>query len=685
MRNSNLETAIEVMNQQLRSITQSIGPETMSHIRRHTQLEDMEVGDELYSSHSLCDAEVVFDASPTGLHHPSEDIWEEKLSQHLPYSINETYTLLLYYITQLKVNSSRIPFILTFFEAFLPPDNRFSKQDFLRTFSTTSPVKRFHFCHDHKIVSGNDDCCDCRDKGCFLWCSPVEQFVERLKKDRDFYDMAQDFRLNQKQRNGTSVDVYDGLVYQTIAAPITESPGGYSFMLNYDGATKWKSSKTTAIPIYMVCNELPLNQRFRVENILFCGLWFGQDKPKANILFSVLVDELIAAERGIMSCDPYGRLTLVRTRCINASCDIPAKAELFCQKQHGGKGSCYYCRHQGLKMGTRFSYPLIRCYKGQPIDHSMRSEQDILAIYDMLDAESDNRQAIDGIVGKSVFHKLPYWKWTMFGCIDFMHLLMGVFRLLVKLWTKSKYHKFEGRVVLSQERWESFDRLLLVQKIPNIFHRNVRSMVNHHKYWKASECLVFLLYTSRLMRSCFPQGSPHFSHHMTLVTSLYDVLRVGQTVKELDDIEKKLVQYVLDFQSIYGEEFVTLNIHLLTHLVSSIKNHGPLMCYSTFPFESYNSLLMKSIHGTYRVEHGIARTIPLFQHLHERLKLLKGNGSLKLLRKLKVCLSVPIVQLIPCALTPTTGKTFLWKFSRSGWLQVVQENFEPLGFNCCSL
>jgi len=144
-----------------------------------------------------------------------------------------------------------------------------------------------------------------------------------------------------------------------------------------------------------------------------------------------------------------------------------------------------------------------------------------------------------------------------------------------------------------------------------------------------------LLYISRLSNYLFGLKIDYYHHHILLVNSLHAILTRGQSIQQLIEIERDFLRYIVQ---LYGERYVTLNIHLLSHLVRSVRMHGPLVCYSTFPFESYNGIIMRAIHGTYRVEQGICRTIPLYQHLQTRIKNVKNINSLKLLSKLQVCL-----------------------------------------------
>jgi hypothetical protein len=63
--------------------------------------------------------------------------------------------------------------------------------------------------------------------------------------------------------------------------------------LNTDGVKVFKSSKKGSLwPIQFVNNELDASVRYKPENIILCGLWFGGDPPM-ELFFKPLIEELI--------------------------------------------------------------------------------------------------------------------------------------------------------------------------------------------------------------------------------------------------------------------------------------------------------------------------------------------------------------------------------------------------------
>ena len=58
-------------------------------------------------------------------------------------------------------------------------------------------------------------------------------------------------------------------------------PENIGVILNTDGVSIFKSSKISIWPVYLeIANYLPLI-RFRMENMITCGIWVGNSKPLA--------------------------------------------------------------------------------------------------------------------------------------------------------------------------------------------------------------------------------------------------------------------------------------------------------------------------------------------------------------------------------------------------------------------
>lgn len=75
------------------------------------------------------------------------------------------------------------------------------------------------------------------------------------------------------------------------------------------------------------------------------------------------------------------------------------------------------------------------------------------------------------------------------------------------------------------------------------------------------------------------------------------VLRNDLKSNDLDKCEKIIRKFVKKFENLYGEKYMVYNVHLLMHLIDSVRNFGPAWCYALFPYENFNGILKSFVKG----------------------------------------------------------------------------------------
>ena len=58
---------------------------------------------------------------------------------------------------------------------------------------------------------------------------------------------------------------------------------------------------------------------------------------------------------------------------------------------------------------------------------------------------------------------------------------------------------------------------------------------------------------------------------------------------------------------------MTMNVHTLLHIASTVEELGPLWAYSCFSFEGINGVLLKQVHGTQGIALQCMRTYSMIQ------------------------------------------------------------------------
>lgn len=92
--------------------------------------------------------------------------------------------------------------------------------------------------------------------------------------------------------------------------------------------------------------------------------------------------------------------------------------------------------------------------------------------------------------------------------------------------------------------------------------------------------------------------------------------------------------FVLNLPVLYGERYLTSNIHLLLHLAYKVEYLGPLWCSSCFYFEDFNGQLCRLFHGTQSIETQIAFVVCVHQKLPQMSAFLQYGSCEKDFKKM---------------------------------------------------
>lgn len=156
------------------------------------------------------------------------------------------------------------------------------------------------------------------------------------------------------------------------------------------------------------------------------------------------------------------------------------------------------------------------------------------------------------------------------------------------------------------------NRLLSISS-PKIITRTPRPLTER-KLWRASEWRSwFLFYSLTCLRGILP--NKYLRHWSLFVITINILLQDSITHTALTKAKSLVVKFVVKFQSFYGKQSMTYNVHLLLHLCQSVENYGPLWAHNTFPFENANRLLLKNKHSPARIIPQLTKRILFFQDI----------------------------------------------------------------------
>ncbi|CAG2245020.1 unnamed protein product [Mytilus edulis] len=223
-----------------------------------------------------------------------------------------------------------------------------------------------------------------------------------------------------------------------------------------------------------------------------------------------------------------------------------------------------------------------------------------------------NGTLLNGYKGIIFLMAFKYYDFVKSSSIDYMHgVLLGITKLLINLWTNGsnskEYFSISSSISIIDERLKRI-------KPPSYITRVPRTISNHIKYWKASELRTWLFfYSLPILCDILPEN--YFHHYSCFVEGIYLLCTDCITPDDLKRSQTMLSYFVHMFTALYGQRYMTLNMHSLLHLPECVEDLGPMWVYSCFPYENANGLLTKLFHGTQNIELQIISSLSIVQNM----------------------------------------------------------------------
>lgn len=144
-------------------------------------------------------------------------------------------------------------------------------------------------------------------------------------------------------------DITDGSIYQNfLADQKNRRPEEiYTFLLNSDGIKVCNKSELSIWPVYLAINEIPLQYRFCVDNVIVAGLSVAYSKPKMNTFLKPIIQELMKYEYGIDVSIDKNIKDIAYFYTLHAVFDKPARADILNIKNANGSYGCLKCLQPG--------------------------------------------------------------------------------------------------------------------------------------------------------------------------------------------------------------------------------------------------------------------------------------------------------------------------------------------------
>lgn len=398
----------------------------------------------------------------------------------------------------------------------------------------------------------------------------------------------------------TFYKTYSGVSYNNPVEVKTVSPGiYYHFGVQYS-IKKYidKQFSSETIKLVIGIDGLPLMKssgsafwpilgyiRQENETVFPIGIYWGYNKPDDS---NVFLNDFVAEIRELVLngidvellnnniLTVFHKKVIVDTFC----CDAPARAFVLKTKTHTGFCSCARCTVKGQYVERRVCFSNLQC--------SMRTHEDFINKIQRQYHSDGDATTIISIPNFDVVHNFS---------LDYMHVVcLGVVKKILMLWkgTLGIGRRNVNNQKLNNRKIRNIsDRLMSFKTcIPCDFVRKARSL-DELARWKATEYRLFLLYVGVVsIHSIVPKKLYQNFLSLSVAMTIY----LSPNYRDLAEIAKYIMlKFVKDFGSLYGNHFISHNVHALIHLFDDYNSFGSLDSVSCFKFENYMGQLKKLV------------------------------------------------------------------------------------------
>ncbi|XP_064461761.1 uncharacterized protein LOC135371716 isoform X1 [Ornithodoros turicata] len=278
-------------------------------------------------------------------------------------------------------------------------------------------------------------------------------------------------------------------------------------------------------------------------------------------------------------------------------------------KQHNGYSSCTWCF-----ITCEYIDNCVRYISSSPVEERTSA----LVVRDChlaLELDTD----INGVKGPTPMMNLPGFDLVRGCSVEYMHsVLLGVTRQ-VNEYLFSSSHSSERQYIGSRAHLSAINSRVLSIKPPHCITRLPRS-ISDRAHWKAPELRSWLLFYSM---PCTVDILPreYWRHMAKLSKAVHIPLRENISDLDITHADELLREFVGRCIPLYGEAFMTFNVHALLHLAASVAYLGPLWAHSAFVFEGGNGMLVNLVTAARGAPQQITERVVMHQELQTALAL----------------------------------------------------------------
>lgn len=317
-------------------------------------------------------------------------------------------------------------------------------------------------------------------------------------------------------------------------------------------------------------------------------LYISKEKPDFTELFYPLAKEINDIQEKKMKFFFSGTLYSCNPFILLGAFDLPARAMASALKQYSGAKSCIFCLHPGKQVVDQLGQKYIRYVRTHEEIEKRTHDDDVSAITKV---KSNDKYGLTNTHPMILFKNFDL---TNGFIIDYMHnIVLGITKLLIDLWLGDHRVTKKKAPILPKDR-NILNQRLIKLKPCSYATRKPRSLHERGNF-KATEYRNLLLYYLRFALNGLLDNNK-IKHFELLSAATYIQSKISE--KEALEASDMLIKFADQFERIYGQAAVTMNVHILRHYGSSVLQCGPLWSYSLFAFEKNIGTLKKSVYNS---------------------------------------------------------------------------------------
>ena len=183
----------------------------------------------------------------------------------------------------------------------------------------------------------------------------------------------------------------------------------------------------------------------------------------------------------------------------------------------------------------------------------------------------------------SVLLDLPYFDAPRHHIIDPMHnLFLGTGKQMIKIWITDNY--------LSKTNFEGIQMFVDQMVLPSDVGRIPYKIQSGFSGFKADQFKLWItVYSIPALFNILSSDLLECWRHFVLACRL--LCKHSLTQADVSLADALLIHFCRRTQQLYGESYITPNMHLHAHLKEVILDYGPIQEFWLFSYERYNGIL----------------------------------------------------------------------------------------------